>query len=68
MSTSMTPKQVNRMRELLLGDFSYFAQVFTEPSFFDDTFHTELCRFMQHSKKDKLVVLPRTFQIGRAHV
>jgi phage terminase large subunit-like protein len=49
------------MRSRLLDDFSYFAQLFTDPLFYDVDFHTSLCRFLQHSKKDKLVVLPRTF-------
>ena len=57
----MTPSKIRQMRQWLLDDFSYFAQMFTEPSFFDVVFHTDLCRFIQHSKKDKLIVLPRTF-------
>lgn len=61
MSNQMSSSQIERTRKWLLDDFSYFAQLLTDPSFFDATFHTELCRFMQHSKKDKLIVLPRTF-------
>ena len=57
----MTPTKIKQMGEWLLDDFSYFAQIFCDPSFFDVDFHTELCRFIQHSKKDKLVVLPRTY-------
>jgi phage terminase large subunit-like protein len=58
---AMTGKEIEKMRGRLLDDFSYFAQLLTDPSFYDDVFHTELCRFLQHSKKDKLVVLPRTY-------
>jgi len=61
MQGQMTETQLSVMRGKLLSDFSYFAQLFTDPTFFDVDFHTELCRFMQYSKKDKLVVLPRTF-------
>ena len=61
MQNQMTPQQVEKTRQWLLDDFSYFAQLLTDPSFFDTIFHTELCRFLQHSKKDKLVVLPRTY-------
>ena len=61
MGSQMNPTQIKKMREYLLEDFSYFAQLLTEPSFFDVGFHTELCHFMQTSKKDKLIVLPRTF-------
>ena len=61
MQNQMTSKKVESVRGLLLSDFSYFAQLFTDPSFFDEEFHGGLCKFMQHSKKDKLVVLPRTF-------
>lgn len=57
----MTPKQVTLLKERVLDDFSYFAQLFTDPSFYDAVFHTELCRFIQHSRKDKLIVLPRTY-------
>lgn len=60
-SQKMSEKEIKRTREWLLEDFSYFAQLLCDPAFFDVTFHTALCRFMQHSKKDKLVVLPRTY-------
>ena len=60
-SQSMTQKEIEKTRKWLLDDFSYFAQLMCDPDFFDDKFHTELCRFMQHAKQDKLVVLPRTF-------
>jgi len=61
MSSQMTTQEVKRTREWLLDDFSYFAQLLTDPAFFDVIFHTDLCRFLQHSKKDKMVVLPRTY-------
>lgn len=61
MSGRMTETEIKRTRQWLLDDFSYFAQMLTDPAFFDAVFHTELCRFLQHSKKDKLVVLPRTY-------
>lgn len=61
MENRMTAQEVERTRGWLLDDFSYFAQLLSDPSFFDATFHTGLCRFLQHSKKDKLIVLPRTF-------
>ena len=57
----MTNKELERTKRCLLNDFSYFAQLLTEPTFFDDQFHSALCHFMQMSKKNKLVVLPRTF-------
>lgn len=57
----MSEKQIQTIRGFLLNDFSYFAQTFTDPTFYDVDFHTSLCRFMQTSHKNKLVVLPRTF-------
>lgn len=57
----MTQSEIVRTRGWLLDDFSYFSQLFTDPGFYDEEFHTDLCRFMQHSKNEKLVVLPRTF-------
>ena len=57
----MSKEQIKKTKGWLLGDFSYFAQLLTDPAFFDVLFHTPLCRFMQYSKKDKLVILPRTF-------
>ncbi|MCJ7828949.1 MAG: hypothetical protein MUP81_04335, partial [Dehalococcoidia bacterium] len=61
MPNQLTTQEIKRTREWLLDDFSYFAQLLTDPAFYDVSFHTELCRFLQHSKKDKLVVLPRTY-------
>jgi len=57
----LSQSQVDAMRKVLLGDFSYFAQLLTEPSFFDIHFHVDFCRFMQYAGRNKLVVLPRTF-------
>ena len=62
----MLPEQVSQERiestkKWLLDDFSYFAQCFTEPEFYDEEFHTDLCRFLQFSGPNKLVVLPRTY-------
>ena len=57
----LTSREIKAGRELFLDNFSYFAQLLTDPSFFDDSFHVELCNFMQTSKKDKLIVLPRTY-------
>lgn len=61
MLNQMTPKQIESTRSWLLDDFSYFAQLLTDPDYYDDVFHTELCRFLQYSKEEKLVVLPRTY-------
>jgi len=44
---------------MLKENFSYFAQLLTDPSFYDVIFHTELCNFLQYSSKDKLIILPR---------
>lgn len=49
------------VKKYLLSEFSYFAQLLTDPGFFDVQFHGDLCNFMQHAGKDKLIVLPRTF-------
>jgi hypothetical protein len=57
----MTTKEIGVMKERLLDDFSYFAQLLTDPAFFDVNFHTDVCHFLQHSKKDKMLVLPRTY-------
>jgi len=58
---NLSTKQIEVMKSNLLNDFSYFAQLLTDPLFFDTNFHTELCKFMQTGGHDKLVVLPRTF-------
>lgn len=55
----LTNNQLASAKVLLLGDFSYFAQLLTDPAFFDVIFHTGLCKFIQHSSKDKLIILPR---------
>jgi len=52
--------RLNKIRELVLSDFSYFAQLFIDPEYFDPAFHVELCHFIQYSGPNKLVVLPRT--------
>jgi hypothetical protein len=61
MAQTLTNEQIEKTRKWLLDDFSYFAQLLTDPTFFDSIFHTEVCRFLQYSKKDKLIVLPRTY-------
>lgn len=61
LNNHLTEKQIETTRQWLLSDFSYFAQLLTDPAFFDVHFHTELCNFLQYSKNEKLVVLPRTF-------
>jgi phage terminase large subunit-like protein len=57
----MDTNQLTKVRKLLLSNFSYFAQTLADPDFFDEAFHVDLCKFMQHSGHNKLVVLPRTF-------
>ncbi|KKN42509.1 hypothetical protein LCGC14_0712700 [marine sediment metagenome] len=54
-------KQINKVREILLGRFRNFCQTFIESEYYDDAFHGPLCDFLQDSGPDKLVVLPRTF-------
>jgi len=54
-------KQLEATRNLLLSDFSVFAQSLLDPNYYDDEFHTKLCNFLQKNERDKLVVLPRTF-------
>lgn len=57
----LTSSQVETGKELFLSNFSYFAQLLCDQAFFDEAFHGSLCNFMQTSKKDKLIVLPRTY-------
>jgi phage terminase large subunit-like protein len=57
--SELNEKQFGLTKSWLRRDFSYFAQLLIDPSFFDLTFHVELCKFMQYSSKDKLIILPR---------
>lgn len=61
MPEQMTKAEVVGLRESVLSNFSYFTQLFLDPAYFDENFHTGVCDFMQNSKPDKLIVLPRTF-------
>ncbi len=57
----MERKRFEYTKKCLLENFSYFTQLMCDPEFFDIDFHDGLCKFMQYSKPEKLVVLPRTF-------
>ena len=61
MSAQMTSNEIGSLRKKVLGNFSYFAQLFLDPDYYDDVFHTGVCDFMQNSGSNKLIVLPRTF-------
>jgi len=52
--------KLEKIRTLLLSDFSYFAQMFIDPDYWDDDFLIPLCNFLQYSGPNKLLVLPRT--------
>lgn len=57
----MEMKKFEYTKMCLLENFSYFAQLMCDPEFYDVEFHGALCKFMQYSKPEKLIVLPRTF-------
>jgi len=53
--------QIQRVRTVLLSRFRNFCQTFTEPEYYDDTFHGPLCDFLQDAGPNKMIILPRTF-------
>jgi len=61
MREQMTTSELEDLRGKVLGNFSYFTQLFLDPAYYDDVFHTGVCEFMQTSGPNKLIVLPRTF-------
>ena len=61
MPEQMTKAEVEILRSKVLSRFSYFTQLFLDPAYYDELFHTDLCDFVQESQQNKLIVLPRTF-------
>ena len=53
--------EINVVRDFSMENFWFFVQSLLDPKFYDAIFHRGLCNFFQTSKKDKLIVLPRTF-------
>ena len=56
----LNQKSIQKIREKLLSNFSYFTEMLLDPGWYDEEFHGELCHFMQHSGLEKLIVLPRS--------
>jgi hypothetical protein len=58
--TNLNQKELEQVKNLLLSEFSFFCQLFIDPEYWDEQYIVPFCNFLQYSKPNKLVVLPRT--------
>lgn len=58
---SLNKSELDFFRKMCLNSFHCFCQAIMPEEWFDESFHGDLCDFLQHDPAlDKLIVLPRT--------